>query len=207
MRVLTAEDMRIAVARAGQIPRRVTPHALAIHTRDEAEPEAQAEQHDDTPVVAGPGILYGTWWHEFVQSIPWQRPRAEWQAFFERARENAPDARRAAKEWKLFLDSPLAAWLARPGQLVQVEWPFLSPGTGDVCVEGVIDLAVFSPGEGTWQVIDWKTNRVGAEGGAGIVDIYRGQIRAYMEALSGLVATPVTGSLYLTQTGEWLPLD
>ncbi|HEX4140407.1 MAG TPA: UvrD-helicase domain-containing protein [Candidatus Methylacidiphilales bacterium] len=204
---ITRETLQCAVANAQAIPRRVTPHALAVHPRGDAEPEELAEQEDDVDVAAGPGILYGTWWHEFVQAIPWERPRAEWEQLFARVRATSPDPRRAAKEWKLFLASELAAWLAEPGRLVQVEWPFLFPGAQAGCLEGVMDLAVFSPGEGTWHVIDWKTNRVGPQGAAGVVEIYRGQIRAYVEALRGMLGAEVKGSLYLTQTGAWAPVD
>jgi ATP-dependent exoDNAse (exonuclease V) beta subunit len=204
---ITREVRQRAVANASAIPRRVTPHALAVHARGDAEPEEQAEQEDDVDVAAVPGILYGTWWHEFVQAIPWDRPRAEWEQLFARVRATSPDPKRAAKEWKLFLESQLAAWLAEPGRLIQVEWPFLFPDAAGRLLEGVMDLAVFSPGEGTWHVIDWKTNRVGAEGAAGVVDIYREQIRAYVQALRGMLATEVKGSLYLTQTGAWEPVD
>ncbi len=204
---ITRETMQRAVARASAIPRRITPHALAVHTKGDAEPESLTETEDSDDVTAGPGILYGTWWHELVEGIPWNRPREEWDQLFKRARATSPDPRRAAREWKLFLESPLATWLAEPGRIVQVEWPFLFPGTDGLCLEGVMDLAVFSPGEGTWQVIDWKTNRVGPEGGKGVVEIYRGQIHAYVEALRGMLDVEVKGSLYLTQTGVWEPVE
>lgn len=204
---ITSASAERAAANAAAIPRRVTPHALADHPPEEAEPETWADREEGEETPAGPGILYGTWWHEFVQAIPWQQPRAEWERLFAAARTTAPDPRRAAREWKLFLGSPLAAWLEHPGRIVQVEWPFLFPGTDGRCLEGVMDLAVFSPGEGEWQVIDWKTNRVGAAGAAGLVDIYRGQIRAYVDALRGMLAAEVRGSLYLTQTGAWEPVD
>jgi ATP-dependent exoDNAse (exonuclease V) beta subunit len=204
---ITEEIMQRAIARAAAIPRRRTPHALAVHPPAEAEPEREAEQEDDALITNGGGIPYGTWWHEFVQTIPWAGPHEEWQKLFTTARTKSPDAKRAAREWKLFLDSPLAVWLAQPGRLVQVEWPFLLPESAEICLEGVMDLAVFSPGEGTWQVIDWKTNRVGKDGAAGVVEIYREQIRAYVSALRGMLAAEVTGSLYLTQTGEWVPVE
>ena len=204
---ITRDAVERAVLNANAIPRRVTPHALAVHTKRDAEPEELADVEDDVEVAAGPGILYGTWWHELVEAIPWNRPREEWQQLFARARATSPDPKRAAHEWKLFLESPLAAWLAEPGRLVQIEWPFLLPKADGICLEGVMDLAVFSPGEGTWHVIDWKTNRVGADGAAGVVEIYRGQIRAYVEAMQGMLATEVKGSLYLTQTGAWVPVE
>jgi ATP-dependent exoDNAse (exonuclease V) beta subunit len=204
---ITREALERAVANANAIPRRVTPHALAIHTRGDAEPELQAEQEDEVDLAAAPGILYGTWWHELVEAIPWDRPRDEWERLFGRVRATSPDPKRAGKEWRLFLESPLAAWLAEPGRVVQVEWPFLFQDAQGRWLEGVIDFAVFSPGEGIWHVIDWKTNRLAPGGGAGVVEIYRGQIRAYVEALRGMLQTEVKGSLYLTQTGAWEPVE
>jgi ATP-dependent exoDNAse (exonuclease V) beta subunit len=87
--------------------------------------------------------------------------------------------------------------------LVQSEIPFLWPRQPETWVEGVIDLAVFTPAENAWRVVDWKTNQATA----GIVQIYRGQIQAYVQALAGMLAQPAHGSLYLTSTGQWLPID
>ena len=44
-------------------------------------------------------------------------------------------------------------------------------------------------------------------GGAGLVDIYRGQIRAYVKVLREILSAEVRGSLYLTQSGDWLDVD
>jgi ATP-dependent exoDNAse (exonuclease V) beta subunit len=201
---LAREAVERAVANAANSPRRVTPHALAVHSPSEAEPEKQAEREEEAEAPAGPGVLYGTWWHELVETIPWDQPREEWQRKFAVARNRSPDRKRAVREWNLFLDSPLAAWLAEPGRLAQIEWPFLWPEAGGRCLEGVMDLAVYSPRDAAWQVIDWKTNRIGADGGAAIVEIYREQVRTYVEALRRMFESEVTGSLYLTQTGAWI---
>jgi ATP-dependent exoDNAse (exonuclease V) beta subunit len=207
---LSPEDVRQAIERAGTFPRRITPHALAVHTREEAEPEKQIEQEDDTPPgkAAGPGILYGTWWHEFVQTIPWQQPAAAWQRKFVEAQARSPQPERAAREWELFRRSTLAQWLAEPGRLVQVELPFLWRKTGEeTCFEGVMDLAVYTESESAWRVIDWKTNRIGPAGSNGLVEVYHGQIQAYVRALREMLSAEVRGSLYLTQTGEWVPVE
>jgi ATP-dependent exoDNAse (exonuclease V) beta subunit len=204
---LSREDVRQAVERAGNFPRRITPHALAIHAREEAEPEKQMEREDDssTGAVSGPGVLYGTWWHEFVQTIPWRRPEAVWQRKFVEAQARSPQPERAAREWELFRRSTLAKWLAEPGRLIQVEVPFLWRETGEgACLEGVMDLAVYTESESVWRVIDWKTNRLGPSGAGGLVEVYRGQIEAYMRALREMLSAEVRGSLYLTQTGEWV---
>jgi len=204
---LSRDDLRLAIQRAGDFPRRVTPHALAVHARDDAEPEVQFEQEDDSPTRApdNPGILYGTWWHEFVQTIPWQKPASTWQKKFVEAHARCPQPERAEREWELLRHSTLAQWLSEPGWLIQVEMPFLGRKSGDgQCLEGVMDLAVYCEAESSWRVIDWKTNRIGPSGGNGLVEMYRGQIAAYVRALSEMLSTEVRGSLYLTQTGEWV---
>jgi ATP-dependent exoDNAse (exonuclease V) beta subunit len=86
-----------------------------------------------------------------------------------------------------------------------VELPFLWHKSGeDACLEGVTDLAVYTERESAWRVIDWKTNRVGPTGSGGLVEVYRGQIEAYVRVLRAMLSTEVRGSLYLTQTGEWV---
>jgi ATP-dependent exoDNAse (exonuclease V) beta subunit len=67
-----------------------------------------------------------------------------------------------------------------------------------------MDLAVYSASESAWQVIDWKTNRIRPSGSDELVQIYRGQIEAYVRALREMLSAEVRGSLYLTQTGEWV---
>lgn len=204
---LSREDRRRALERAASFPRRITPHALAIHSKVEAELEKQIEREEDAGAANSPGMLYGTWWHEFVQTIPWQHPVAVWQQKFAEAYLHSPQPERAMREWELFCDSTLVRWLAEPGRLIQVEIPFLWGKMDQTCVEGVIDLAVYTSSELAWRVIDWKTNQLGPEGGAGLVEIYRGQILAYVQVLREMLSAEVKGSLYVTQTGEWLPVE
>jgi ATP-dependent exoDNAse (exonuclease V) beta subunit len=142
-----------------------------------------------------------------VQTLPWGQPVATWEKKFVEAQPRSPQPERAVREWNLFRNSALAKWLAEPSRLVQVEVPFLWRDNGQPCLEGVIDLAVYSETESTWQVIDWKTNRVGSTGSAGLVEIYRGQIQAYVRALREMLSAEVKGSLYLTQTGEWVEVE
>ena len=150
--------VRQAVKHAAEFPHRITPHTLAVHSRDEAEPEQRLEQEDEETerLVDGPGVLYGTWWHEFVQTLPWQKPRAEWERKFIEAQKHSPQRTRSAVEWELFRASTLAKWLALPGKLIQVEIPFLLRERDQPCLEGVIDLAVYTESESSWQVIDWE---------------------------------------------------
>jgi ATP-dependent helicase/nuclease subunit A len=206
--LLSSEEIALAIEHASQFPRRITPHTLARPQLGEAEPETRVEQEEDVPRPAaeGTGVLYGTWWHEFVQTLPWDRP-AEWQWIFDQAQPRSPQRLRAEREWELFRNSALARYLMEPGRFVQVEIPFLWRDVNQACLEGVMDLAVYTPGESAWNVIDWKTNRVDATGSAGLVETYREQIQAYVRALRAMLSAEVRGSLYLTQTGEWVPID
>ena len=98
----------------------------------------------------------------------------------------------------------MAAWLAEPGRVIHREFPFLWL-EGKDCFEGVMDLAAYAPDESAWQVIDWKTNRLGPGGSAALLEMYRAQIEAYARAIGKMLSIEVKGSLYLTATGEWLP--
>jgi ATP-dependent exoDNAse (exonuclease V) beta subunit len=198
---LEPEDVAAALVRARDIPERITPHALAHRPPPEAEPEAAAER--DEPSPDSPAILYGTWWHETMETLPWTRPREAWDAHLGEAIRNSPQPERARREWEILRGSEFARWLAEPGRIIHRELPFLWP-VDTRCIEGVIDLAVFSPAEGRWRVVDWKTNRTDA---ASLLAIYRGQVQAYVDAVRALLDAPVEGGLYLTATGELTLLE
>ena len=198
---LTRDDWEMALTHARAIPHRVTPHELAQHPPLEAEPERAAER-DERSSADNPAIRYGTWWHKLMEAVPWAEP-ADWDRAFAAALVASPQPDRARREWDIFRASPLARWLATPGLIIHRELPFLWP-TPDRCLEGVMDLAVFSPVDASWRVLDWKTNRTDR---AGLLAIYRGQVEAYVEALKVLLHRPVEGGLYLTATGEWIDLD
>ncbi len=194
-------DVEAALTRARAIPQRVTPHALAHRPPVEAEPEIAMEREDPAP--NSPAILYGMWWHETMEALPWSQPPAAWDDHVARALPASPQRERSRREWEVLRGSELARWLAEPGRIIHRELPFLWP-VDNRCVEGVIDLAVYSPAENRWRVIDWKTNRTDA---ASLLTIYRGQVQAYVDALRTLLGTPVEGGLYLTATGELTLLD
>ncbi len=208
-KALSKRDVSQAIAHAALIPRRITPHALAVHASGESEPEQRMEREADhaTPVAEHPGIRYGTWWHEFVQALPWEESPEIGQRRFTEAVKSSPQPERAATEWALFRASPLAEWLRQPGRVIHRELPFLWLDQDATCLEGVIDLVIYSPGESVWHVIDWKTNRLAHGGGKELVEIYRGQIEAYTRALRQMLSAEVKGSLYLTGSGEWIAVE
>jgi ATP-dependent exoDNAse (exonuclease V) beta subunit len=81
--------------------------------------------------------------------------------------------------------------------------PFLWAESAEQCLEGIIDLAVRGPEEEGWRVIDWKTNSAGE----GLVEMYRGQIEAYVRAMERMLGVRARGSLYFTATGQWLDVN
>ena len=196
---LAQSDLAKAMSRAQDIPARVTPHALAVFRPGESEPERELgrEENESPGTPDHPGILYGTWWHDFIQSVPWEQPTEAWRECFTDAVKLSPQPGRAAQEWELFCRSDLARWLAQPGRVIHREAPFLWMEK-TTCFEGVMDLAVYTPSEATWDVIDWKTNR---DAGPETAEQYRGQIEVYVRALRKMFSTEVRGSLYLTGSG------
>ncbi len=181
--------------------RRLTPWRSILPRK--ANPRRSLNGRRIRPAGENPGILYGTWWHQFVQTVPWEKPRAEWSAVSRRPSPARPSRSGAEREWKLFCASPLAEWLAVPGRIIHREIPFLWLEEAGACLEGVIDLAVSTPGEPAWHVIDWKTNRSSE---IDWVEVYRGQMEAYARALGKMLSAEVKASLYLTATGVWIPV-
>ncbi|MEJ0001250.1 MAG: hypothetical protein WDO13_20090 [Verrucomicrobiota bacterium] len=79
---LAPDAVARALETATTFPRRVTPHALVVPPPEEAKPERATEQEEAAATADSPAILYGTWWHELVQGVPWAEPREEWQRRF-----------------------------------------------------------------------------------------------------------------------------
>ena len=200
---VTAENLHAALARAKAFPHRVTPHRLlAPRHAPEVEPALAFEQEEASPSPRHPGILYGIWWHQLMENLPWSQPE-RWPEIFATALAVSPNPDRSRGEWDLFmLRSSLSAWLRTPGKLIQIELPFLCPEADGTLLEGIMDLAAFDPADSTWRIIDWKTNRIGPDGTAALVDLYRGQLLAYVRALNAMLSMPVRGTLYFTQSGE-----
>lgn len=202
-----------ARAVAADFPRRVTPHALARHVNPE-EPEVRAEganaasPDEDRPGLPArtPATLYGTWWHELMEQLPWNASEEALRDCYQSALPSSPDPERSAREWDLLLGSELGAQLRQPGMIARAEVPFLWKSQPDLVVEGVADLAVWEETTRTWWVVDWKTNRL-ASARAGLEALheeYAPQVRAYLEAWRALFpgAAAYRGVLYSTQWGQ-----
>ncbi|MEM1058872.1 MAG: UvrD-helicase domain-containing protein [Verrucomicrobiota bacterium] len=209
-------DLPLALARdhAAQFARRVTPHALA-RLPDPGDPETRLESapDDDRPELPAqtPATLYGTWWHELMEAMPWQRPEAERDACYHAHLTSSPDPVRSDKEWSLLTASEIWRQLHRPELQVRAEVPFLWNQSEDRVVEGVVDLVIWDEAAQSWLILDWKTNRLPGgerEGLAALREEYAPQLEAYLEAWRSLfpAAASVRGMLYSTQFGQGVML-
>jgi ATP-dependent helicase/nuclease subunit A len=155
---------------------------------------------------------YGTWWHKFVEDLPWKAGEAAWEAGFLTALEASPDPERSRREWALLRaqlqqDGGLGALLTRPDVVVRAELPFLWSMSSSECLEGIMDLAAYDPKTDMWLVLDWKTNRIEPTQHKELLDRYEAQIAAYWKAASALLGKTVQTALYSTNSGAWLSYE
>jgi ATP-dependent helicase/nuclease subunit A len=81
----------------------------------------------------------------------------------------------------------------------------LDPADG-ILVRGIIDCLVAEAGG--LELIDYKTDRVGREGLGRRVELYRGQMRIYAEAISGIWSRPVRACWLVFLSAEHIePVD
>ena len=150
-----------------------------------------------------PATLYGRWWHDFIQRISWH-DESSWEQVFEEHQAKSPAAKRSANEWELFLqylknDPDFSGLLTRTEMVTHPETPFFWRMDEHRCLEGIVDLALFEPGEKKWFILDWKTKR-------DKIDIlraqYRPQLAAYWKAITEMTGMQVEAGIYATSTGE-----
>ena len=185
------------------------PSALAEAASAEADPAAAPRPLSTTPNA---GARYGTWWHGFVEHLDWRADVAVWDATFAAALATSPDAEQSRREWALLREqltnrSDFAHLLTAPGLVAHAEMPFLWAMNERECLEGIIDLAIFDPAAGSWLIVDWKTNRKTTAELPQLHAHYLPQLSAYWQAVTAMLAAPVTVGLYATATGTWLPYE
>lgn len=196
------DQLTVARQRADHFPHRLLPSSFAGHRSDERwrldhEPEWRQ------PISGSAAIAYGTWWHELMRALPRDDDHARTR-FFAQKLAIANDPARAKKEWELFQGSELARRIFSGSDLIHAEMPLLWRKSDAQCVEGVIDLALIDRDSGAWLIVDWKTDLV--ETPASLLEAYRGQILAYVEAIAAITQQPASGAIYSTSTGAWLPV-
>jgi ATP-dependent exoDNAse (exonuclease V) beta subunit (contains helicase and exonuclease domains) len=207
-------ELKLAKERAATFVRKFNPSGYGEEidrapTNEIYEPESLitvAYSKVDTPAT-----LYGRWWHDFVQRISWHE-QASWKHTFDEHQVTSPAPKRSEAEWDLFLQSlkndlDFSEILTRTKLIAYHEMPFLWRMDESRCLEGVIDLAFFDPGEKTWFILDWKTNRITPDR----IDVLRRQhqpqIAAYWEAIMEMTGMSVEAGIYSTSTGRFVVYD
>jgi DNA helicase-2/ATP-dependent DNA helicase PcrA len=141
------------------------------------------------PRPPAPAARRGTRFHAWVETLFDERPLLD------------PSELPGAEDDELGTDADLAAlqesflagpWAAR--KPVAVEAPFSLPLAGRV-VRGRID-AVYDLGDGTWQVVDWKTGREAAD------PVQLAVYRLAWARLKGLDPAQVSGLFLYVRTGK-----
>jgi ATP-dependent exoDNAse (exonuclease V) beta subunit len=158
-----------------------------------------------------PATLYGAWWHSLLQHFPWKDDPEQWEAVFDAAQQDSPDANRSAREWQLLQESlrvsPLTDFVRRPRAIMHTEFPFLWPINDASCLEGVIDFAAIDLNAGKCLLLDWKTNRITSAKTPSLRTRYLPQISAYWKAVHEITSLQVEAGLYSTATGKLLMFD
>jgi ATP-dependent helicase/nuclease subunit A len=106
-----------------------------------------------------------------------------------------------------FLDSSLWQTL-QDAAAVHTEFPVAGRenGSSPTLVDGAIDLLYQA--DGAWHLVDFKTDRVGADGPTALLDAYRPQLEHYAALWKQATGTPVARTaLWLADTGTMVTAD
>jgi ATP-dependent exoDNAse (exonuclease V) beta subunit len=204
----------IARQKAASIIETVTPSQFApeedLSETPDTEQWIEMEPELRPPRIDNPATRYGVWWHDFAEQIPWSEPK-NWNELFERSVAASPDVARSKREWQLLrqhMKSPDGlGHLFRDANLLRQEMQFFWRMDARKCVEGIIDLALFQPGEKKWFILDWKTNRIERNETDKLRAEYRPQIAAYWKAVTAITDQSVSAAIYSTSTGQLLLYD
>ncbi|MEO0795518.1 MAG: UvrD-helicase domain-containing protein [Verrucomicrobiota bacterium] len=221
---------------AATFTRRIIPSSLADHSRrtssDETGHERDEREWDAEPgypevrhsMPTNSGAEYGNWWHETMQHAPWGQDADTWETFLRQSLEHSPDSERGDTELTRLRQSKGFGRLNEPSTIVRTEVPILWPegavapsqaeldidsysdSISPFAYDGYIDLLAFNEEHRRWLVVDWKTDRVGADPTAEMLGAYGQQLAAYVTALSTAFGVRFTGYLYSTRAAEWIRL-
>jgi ATP-dependent exoDNAse (exonuclease V) beta subunit len=183
-----------------------------IETSEGADVWIEVEPDLRPPRIDSPATRYGLWWHEFAQKIPWSLEAATWQNVFEESLAASPDPARSKREWTLLRQriaqvSDFPVRFSNGAAILHVEMPFFWQMDEAMCLEGIIDLALFQPAKKKWFILDWKTNRVDRDELDKLRVSYRPQIAAYWKAVAEMTKQPVGAAIYSTATGQFVVYD
>jgi ATP-dependent exoDNAse (exonuclease V) beta subunit len=172
-----------------------------VFERDEPEGRLGHDFPDES-VAGGTGAEYGNWWHEMMETAPWESGIESWREYARNALSKCPDVDRGRRELDLFTVSACAAMLFEDGASIHTEAPVLWRADESLAYEGLIDLVGSNRSNGKWFVVDWKTDRLSGDTCQLLRDRYGPQIRVYGEAVSSICETETEAWIYSTVSGE-----
>ncbi len=186
--------------------------AEGMSPEERAEVWIELEPELRPPRIDSPATRYGVWWHQFVQQISWNDDATAWDKVFSATQGDSPDMARSAREWQLLRErissvSVFPSHFTNGAPVVHVEMPFFWRMDEHRCLEGIVDLAFFDPGEKRWFILDWKTNRITRDRIEILRAHYRPQIAAYWKAVTEMTGALVDAGIYSTSTGEFVLYD
>ncbi len=207
------DDARRSAARFVQTinPSRFAPEE-EIELAESADVWLEIEPELRPPRIDSPATRYGIWWHEFAQEIPWSLEADAWQNVFEQFIAASPDPPRSKREWTLLRNrisrlSDFPSRFSNGQSVIHTEMPFLWQIDEHKCLEGIIDLALFQPGDEKWFILDWKTNRIDPGELDKLRAEYQPQIAAYWKAVTEMTNQTVGAAIYSTATGQFIRYD
>ena len=167
LRPINREELKLARQRAASFTRKFNPSG---YDEEKIQEPPNGKPFSSTVIRSAadtPATVYGRWWHEFMQQIPWHDEKS-WKQTFEAHQPRSPVPARSAKEWQLFLrclksDPDFSERLTRQEWVAHPEMPFFWRVNENTCLEGVVDLALINRANSKWLILDWKTNRIRAE--------------------------------------------
>jgi ATP-dependent exoDNAse (exonuclease V) beta subunit len=197
---LTSGEFKRAAKRASEFVRKIIPSALDLEVPADIRTRSRL---DTLP------ILYGRWWHRFLQRLDWKGGIESAQRLFEKELPTSPDSKAAAKDWNatrrnLFRDATIAGFLASTETLFHAEFPFSWRRNNRSVLEGLIDLIMIDRKAGKCLLLDWKTNDVSSGDVEIFRETYRPQLAAYWKAVTEITGLDVQAGLFSTALGRFL---
>jgi ATP-dependent exoDNAse (exonuclease V) beta subunit len=197
---LTRGELKRATKRASEFVQKITPSAL------DSEVPTDVRTHSR---LDGLALLYGRWWHKFLQRLDWTSGIDSAQKLFEKQLPTSPDEKTALKDWNamrrnLFGDATIAGFLASDETLFHAEFPFSWRWNDHTVLEGLIDAVMIDRKAGKCLLLDWKTNAVSAGEIEALQRAYRPQLAAYWKAVMEITGLNVQAGLFSTALGRLL---
>lgn len=143
------------------------------------DPDGPGDQREEPDADAAPGNEYGKVFHKVLEWLADDRPARVGASVWSSApvrRLGSSDKARLEKEVTAFWSSPRAREIRKASRACP-ELPFLFRTRFGV-LKGQIDLA-YRRADGSWVLVDYKTNRSGEGEVAALAEAYRAQIGIY----------------------------